>query len=270
MRRLSRPGLRWRTALSAVLWVVAFAGAAAAASRTHVIREGETVWGLSRRYDVSVAAIVAANGIDDVRRIPVGARLRIPDPEAEATEAAQPAADAATGEARTETAGPAPAPVPPTAAPTPSTPARTAAGEDGPGSATPGEPGETPETLRALEALVAEARRELRAARFEEALAAAQAAREESETFPASDPVRRLRAALEVVAATAEVALDRYGDAILSFERALEADPGLELDPRTTSPKVLAVFERVRAARADGAERAAAAPPAAPDSPVSR
>ncbi len=44
----------------------------------HVVRPGETVWRLSRRYGVPVEAIVRANGIRDVRAVPTGARLWIP------------------------------------------------------------------------------------------------------------------------------------------------------------------------------------------------
>ncbi|MBW2493828.1 MAG: hypothetical protein JRE43_03675, partial [Deltaproteobacteria bacterium] len=54
---------------------------------------------------------------------------------------------------------------------------------------------------------------------------------------------------LEIASATAHVALGRTEAALESLERALIADPNLELDPALTSPKVLAVF---RAARGRG------------------
>lgn len=44
----------------------------------HVLREGETLYRLSRYYDVPVASIARANGIRDVTSIPVGTRLVIP------------------------------------------------------------------------------------------------------------------------------------------------------------------------------------------------
>ena len=50
----------------------------------HTVRPGETLWRISRRYGVTLAAIARANGIEDVRRVRVGARLWIPggDPDA--------------------------------------------------------------------------------------------------------------------------------------------------------------------------------------------
>jgi murein DD-endopeptidase MepM/ murein hydrolase activator NlpD len=44
----------------------------------HVVQRGETVYRLSKRYGVSVDAIVRRNGIRDVSSVPVGARLVIP------------------------------------------------------------------------------------------------------------------------------------------------------------------------------------------------
>jgi len=47
-------------------------------SVVHVLRPGETIYRLSRYYDVSVEAIVRANHIRDVADVPVGARIVIP------------------------------------------------------------------------------------------------------------------------------------------------------------------------------------------------
>ena len=44
----------------------------------HVLRPGETVYRLSRYYEVPVEAIVRANGLVDVSDLAVGTRLRIP------------------------------------------------------------------------------------------------------------------------------------------------------------------------------------------------
>jgi hypothetical protein len=49
-----------------------------------------------------------------------------------------------------------------------------------------------------------------------------------------------------VLAGTAELALGRGGAASASFERALAADPELELDERTVSPKVVRAFDETR------------------------
>jgi hypothetical protein len=57
-----------------------------------------------------------------------------------------------------------------------------------------------------------------------------------------------LRARLEVLAAVAQVAHGDDEAARQSFGRALEAQPGLELDPGRTSPKVMRALEGARAA----------------------
>ena len=82
---------------------------------------------------------------------------------------------------------------------------------------------------------------ELRAAHFEQALASASEARDRIDARnDAADNPGRVR--LEVASATAYVALGQNDAALESLERALIADPDLELDPALTSPKVLAVF----------------------------
>lgn len=57
------------------------------------------------------------------------------------------------------------------------------------------------------------------------------------------------RARLEVLAATAEVALDLRIKAMGSMRRALRADPGLTLDERRTPPKVYALLREARTGR---------------------
>jgi len=86
---------------------------------------------------------------------------------------------------------------------------------------------------------------ELRAAHFEQALASAGEARDriEAGNGTAGDPDR---VRLEIASATAYVALGQNDAALESLERALTADPDLELDPALTSPKVLAVFRVAR------------------------
>jgi murein DD-endopeptidase MepM/ murein hydrolase activator NlpD len=54
---------------------------AARASRApvvHTVAPGETLWRISKRYGTTVEAIMALNGIDDVRSVPTGARLVVP------------------------------------------------------------------------------------------------------------------------------------------------------------------------------------------------
>jgi hypothetical protein len=83
----------------------------------------------------------------------------------------------------------------------------------------------------------------LRGARFEQALARAERGRRD---LGESASPQRL-AELEVLAATAALALDRKEDAAASLRRALAADPMLTLDPMQTPPKVRRAFDRVRA-----------------------
>ncbi|HTO68243.1 MAG TPA: peptidoglycan DD-metalloendopeptidase family protein [Myxococcota bacterium] len=44
----------------------------------HTVAPGETLWRISKRYGTTVDAIMAANGISDVRSVATGARLRVP------------------------------------------------------------------------------------------------------------------------------------------------------------------------------------------------
>lgn len=44
----------------------------------HTVAPGETLWRISKRYGTSVDAIMAANGITDVRSVATGARLIVP------------------------------------------------------------------------------------------------------------------------------------------------------------------------------------------------
>ena len=47
-------------------------------SVVHVVARGETLYRISKRYGASVESIMSANGIKDVRSVPVGARLVVP------------------------------------------------------------------------------------------------------------------------------------------------------------------------------------------------
>lgn len=103
---------------------------------------------------------------------------------------------------------------------------------------------EDPE-LTATATLLDRCEAELRSAHFEQALASAGEVRGriDARDDPADNPDR---VRLEIASATAYVALGQNDAALESFERALVADPGLELDLTHTSPKVLAVFRAAR------------------------
>ena len=86
MGRLSRaspfqgadPRRTWRPALGLCVLALAFGCASSHGRVVHEVKAGETVYRLSRYYDVPAATIVRANRIRDVSRVPVGARLVIP------------------------------------------------------------------------------------------------------------------------------------------------------------------------------------------------
>lgn len=53
-------------------------GTAAASGRTHTVEDGETLWGIARRFDTTVEAVRAANEMDEDDTIRPGQTLRIP------------------------------------------------------------------------------------------------------------------------------------------------------------------------------------------------
>jgi LysM repeat protein len=59
--------------------------AAAASEHDHVVAEGDNYWSVARRYDVSVAALTAANPGVDPTRLRIGQKLVIPDTAAAAS-----------------------------------------------------------------------------------------------------------------------------------------------------------------------------------------
>jgi len=46
--------------------------------RTHIVRRGETISSIARKYNVSIEALVKANGLVNPNRIHVGQKLVIP------------------------------------------------------------------------------------------------------------------------------------------------------------------------------------------------
>ena len=72
---------RKRYVISAALFLVMSLAATAGAETVHVLREGETLYGLGRRYGVSVDELLAANGISDPSGLGIGSRIVIPGEE---------------------------------------------------------------------------------------------------------------------------------------------------------------------------------------------
>jgi hypothetical protein len=109
--------------------------------------------------------------------------------------------------------------------------------------------GPTPRTcppLRSADRALAKVEALVQGAHFDEAVALQRRARAALEPLGATPLGRDRRARLEVLIGTAHVALGRRDLALESFERALAADPTLELDRARTSPKVMRVFDEVR------------------------
>jgi len=109
--------------------------------------------------------------------------------------------------------------------------------------------GPTPRTcppLRAADRALAKIEALVQGAHFDEAISLQRRVRAALEPLGATPLGRDRRARLEVLIGTSEVALGRRERALTSFERALEADPTLELDRARTSPKVMRVFDEVR------------------------
>ncbi|MCX7851349.1 MAG: L,D-transpeptidase family protein [Caldilineales bacterium] len=66
----------------------------------HIVRRGETLTQIARRYGVSVRALAAANGIANINRIYVGQRLIIPARGGQAAAPAAPSVSAPAGARR--------------------------------------------------------------------------------------------------------------------------------------------------------------------------
>ena len=56
----------------------ASAPASLSSARTHVVKSGETLWGISRKHEVSVDALMSLNGIKNASALKIGAVLNIP------------------------------------------------------------------------------------------------------------------------------------------------------------------------------------------------
>ena len=93
-----------------------------------------------------------------------------------------------------------------------------------------------------------EAEARLREAQFEAALESAEAERSRLARMRRGSDLRAPTVRLEVLTATAQIALGDGGGASASLERALSLQPDLALDPRRTSPKVLRALDAVRTA----------------------
>ena len=82
------------------------AGAGVSGAGTfHRVARGETLWSISRRYDVELADMVRTNGISDTSRVEMGQQLRIPEKPAQTVGPRVQVASAAAPSPRWEPAG---------------------------------------------------------------------------------------------------------------------------------------------------------------------
>ncbi len=224
--------------------------------RSVVVARGDTLWRIARDQGVSVETLARINGVADPRRLAVGRVLEIPS-GAETVEAGEapgppveqrPAPPVRTPRPTPPPArkpAPAPAPPPPTAA---SPPLRTATlRSEEVASRPPPAPPPAPEpAFLAADLLLAQAEAQLDGARFEEALEASDRARAALEPVAGAAGAGERLVQGDVLAATALLALGREAGARERLARALALEPGLELDPATTSPRVLDLLALLR------------------------
>ncbi len=100
--------------------------------------------------------------------------------------------------------------------------------------------------LASLERAVEELEALVRVADFERAIGKAETARRGARNLPRSPASLRAQARLEVLLCTAQVAMGDGAGARSSMQRAVYVWPLLELDPRTTSPRLVKLFRAVR------------------------
>jgi LysM repeat protein len=105
-----------------------------------------------------------------------------------------------------------------------------------------GKLGTQPATGESAAVLLARATDQLNDAQFRAALDTTEAALARLDSRPATSEADALRARLEVVAACSHLAFGRETAARASLERALRAEPDLELDPAMSSPNLIRIF----------------------------
>jgi hypothetical protein len=97
-----------------------------------------------------------------------------------------------------------------------------------------------------VDAQIEAASAHLQQARFRSAADLADLSRARLARLAAAPVVRERRARLELVAATAQVALGDVDEARNCLDRALAANPDLQLDPTRVPPKLLRLFDEAR------------------------
>jgi hypothetical protein len=102
-------------------------------------------------------------------------------------------------------------------------------------------------TLTALDEALSEVQLLLSEAHFLSGLGVAQSTSRWAQGLPTSDDVLERRALLQVMIATAQVALGEHDSARESLRGAVDLDPWLVLPEKTTSPKLVRIFRQLHA-----------------------
>ncbi len=201
----------------------------------YVVRRGDTLSRIARCRGVSVEALAEANDLPDPDRLAAGSSLQVPPggrcaPEAVASSSRslerKPASNVPPAVSAAAPA-PSPAPVAPTTPP--------------------------PSEVRARgERLLQQATEAYDAADFEQAAARAGEAIDVLGAGPARAETAALRARCHLVVAMAAVGLDQRDRAIGELRRAFALDPGLRLDPDTSSPRILELAQEARSGSSSG------------------
>ncbi len=209
---------------------------------SHRVEPGETAWAISYRYRVSTTALIAHNGIREVRFLHVGRVLEIPDSgraNGAAVHAPRPTPSEEASRASVEAA-----------------PSRKASYQVEPGNAHPRVTRHNGTSVQAfagshriedVDEVLTSGEEHLRAAEFDQALEMALQALRFLENAPYTAGFGTQIARAEMLAATVHIAHARKRAAIQSLQRALRADEHLELDPAATSPKVIGFLEEAQA-----------------------
>ncbi|MDP2816617.1 MAG: LysM domain-containing protein, partial [Rectinemataceae bacterium] len=74
-----KPNLLPASILIMIIMFIATSNLSAAEPVYHTLKKGETLFSLSRVYDIPYEALAAANGITDPTRLKVGDRLVVPE-----------------------------------------------------------------------------------------------------------------------------------------------------------------------------------------------
>lgn len=176
------------------------------------VQPGDALWRIARSHGTSVDALVEMNRIEDVTKLRVGQILVIATSASPGRTADLPSSPREPPDPRAESA-PAERPAP---------------------------------DMDTVDEILASGEEHLRAAELDEALEMAVHALRLMEDTRSEAGVGAQLARAEVLAATVYIAQARRETAIRSLQRALRADEHLQLDPATTSPKVIEALEEAQ------------------------